>query len=47
MDMHPSKGTKLGWSTAYKIYFDEPEEKSGGASMELKWESFSVQSCLG
>ena len=36
-----SKGTKLGWSTAYKIYFDEPEEKSGGASMELKWESFS------
>lgn len=36
-----NKGTKLGWSSSYKIYFDEPEEKSGGASMELKWESFS------
>jgi len=36
-----SKGTQLGWSSSYKIYFDKPEEKSGGASMDIKWESFS------
>ena len=36
-----SKGAQLGWSSSYKIYFDKPEEKSGGASMDLKWESFS------
>ena len=35
------KGTQLGWSSSYKIYFDKPEEKSGGASMDLQWESFS------
>ena len=35
------KGTQLGWSSAYKIYFDKPEEKFGGASMDLQWESFS------
>jgi len=35
------KGTQLGWSSSYKIYFDKPEEKLGGASMDLQWESFS------
>ncbi len=35
------KGTQLGWSSSYKVCFDEPEEKSGGESMEIEWESFS------
>ena len=35
------KGTQLGWSTSYKVCFDKPEEKSGGVSMEIEWESFS------
>ena len=34
-------GTQLGWSTTHKIFFDEPEEKSGGDSMEFEWASFS------
>lgn len=34
-------GTQLGWSTSYKIFFDKPEEKSGGDSMEFEWASFS------
>ncbi len=34
-------GTQLGWSTSYKIFFDAPEEKSGGESMEFEWASFS------
>jgi len=31
----------LGWSKTYKIFFDEPEEKVGGDSMEFEWASFS------
>ena len=38
-----SIGTQLGWSTSYKIFFDEPEEKSGGDSMEFEWLSFSSE----
>jgi hypothetical protein len=34
-------GTQLGWSKTYKIFFDEPEEKVGGDSMEFEWASFS------
>jgi len=36
-----NKGTQLGWSSLYKIYFDKPEQKSGGETMEVEWESFS------
>lgn len=35
-----AKGSQLGWSQTYKVYFDEPEEKSSGEGIDVKWESF-------
>ena len=38
-----NQGTQLGWSTSYKILFDEPEEKIAGEGMEVLWESFKSE----
>lgn len=36
------KGSQLGWSTHYKILFDEPDEKETGQGqgMDIRWKSF-------
>ena len=38
-----NQGTQLGWSSIYKVLFDEPEEKIVGEGMEVLWESFKSE----